>query len=629
MPSVVKRILDIAGWSLLAIGVAVAALVVLPLQPGFVLPGVDDSFAATLHYAAAHRGEPGTSLISTYGPLGFVHYPMYFPGTFAAMTWWRLAITVFLAAPLAWLGWAATASPWGAALAMAAAIPFLAIDDLRGVLLPTLAVLIELVPRRRPPAALLATVGAGLAVMALIKGTFLVLGIVALVPSALAALRAPRRVPWMVIAALATAVAIWAGLGLGGHDAVAFLDWSLTEITPGYAYAMQIPTRPAFVVQALAASALMGAIAVAVARRAAAPRWGAAAVFGVLLFLGFKIGFVRAEVHMYIAIDLLIVVAVLLGLLWGGPHPGRILGAAVALAALPVWLFAQVLSVGILPVAPYRIPSLREIQSRAESLPNLVDSGLYATTHERYALMISAGQPLPPVEGPVDIYPFQQGIVLAHGLTLRSRPVFQSYMAYTPRLAHANADWLASEQAARSILFRPASLDNRLPAQDDGASWPVLLSRYDPVGPIGVYAALERRATPRAWRLVALSRERATTGETIALPRAARVWARIDVHSAFADSLVGALVAPPTVWVAMTFADGRTRRMRLVPALARDGFLLSPYVGSAADFAALLDSPPPPPERVVTEIRVEMGSPFGGSWSARSLTAEFFDLQID
>ena len=623
------RVLDAAGWLALAFGAAAAVLVVLPLQPGFILPSLDDSFAATLHYAVAHRGAPGTALISSYGPLGFVHYPLYYPDTFTALVWWRLLIAVVLVVPLAWLGWAPSASPWGAALAVFASAPFLAVDDLRGVLLPIVAVLIELVPRQRPPAVVSLLLGAGLGVMALMKGTFLILGLVALMPSVLALRRAPPQPPWTAIGALATAAVIWSAIGLGFGDAVAFLDWSLREIVPGYASAMQVPTQVRFVVQAIIACAALLLAAIAVARRDAPPRWLTVAVFALALFLAFKVGFVRAEVHMYITIDLLIVTAVLLGLLWGERRPVRVAVAVVALAALPVALFAQVLAAGIMPVGPYRVAAPSEIRNRAEHLPDLVDRSEWTTTHERYAMIISVGQPLPPLDGPVDIYPFQQGIVLAHGLTLRARPVFQSYMAYTSRLARANAEWLASDQAAPRILFRPVSLDNRLAAQDDAASWPQLLSRYDPVPPAGVLALLERRQAPRPWRLAPLQREQTTTGVPIAVPAAPRLWARFDVHVAPEDALVGVLLAPPTLWLTMTFADGHTLRSRLVPALARDGFLLSPFVNSAADFVALYDAAATPPDRVITQVRLDLASPFGGSWGERPVAVELSALEIE
>jgi hypothetical protein len=229
----------------------------------------------------------------------------------------------------------------------------------------------------------------------------------------------------------------------------------------------------------------------------------------------------------------------------------------------------------------------------------------------------------------VDIYPCKQSIVLAYGLPLRSRPVFQSYMAYTPRLAHENAAWLASDQAAPLILFQLMSLDNRLSSQDDAASWPLLLSQYDPVPPIADFAVLRRRATPRAWQLAPLSREAATSGEPIAVPRAPRVWARIDVQSGWQEAVVGALLAPPTPWMTITYADGHSLRRRLVPALARDGFLLSPYINTAREFAALLDSTPPPPARVVSQIQVDLVSPLGGGWSPRPVTVEFFEFQIE
>jgi hypothetical protein len=43
------------------------------------------------------------------------------------------------------------------------------------------------------------------------------------------------------------------------------------------------------------------------------------------------------------------------------------------------------------------------------------------------------------VHGNADVYPLSQTAVLASGLTCQPRPVFQSYSAYTPKLAEMNA----------------------------------------------------------------------------------------------------------------------------------------------------------------------------------------------
>ena len=48
---------------------------------------------------------------------------------------------------------------------------------------------------------------------------------------------------------------VWLTLGLGWSDWLAYLDWSLREITPGYSTAMQVPATPWLVIHAVVVSA--------------------------------------------------------------------------------------------------------------------------------------------------------------------------------------------------------------------------------------------------------------------------------------------------------------------------------------------------------------------------------------
>ena len=76
-----------------------------------------------------------------------------------------------------------------------------------------------------------------------------------------------------------------------------------------------------------------------------------------------------------------------------------------------------------------------------------------------------------------DVYPLSQTAVLASGLTCQPRPVFQSFSAYTPKLAEMSAAHLRSERVPDHILFDVWSIDDRFAARDDSLSSPDLEDR--------------------------------------------------------------------------------------------------------------------------------------------------------
>src|SRR5262249_47436055 len=150
---------------------------------------------------------------------------------------------------------------------------------------------------------------------------------------------------------------------------------------------------------------------------------------------------------------------------------------------------------------------------------------------------IRGGLALPPVAGAIDSYSYDQSLLIAYGDDFRPRPVFQSYMAYSPRLAHAHAEVLLGDRAPQWVLFRDAPIDGALPALDDAPSWPLLLTRYRVAQDLGQFVLLQRRPTPLAWHLEPIAHVSAATGTTIAVPPAAGalIWARIDLHDTARD----------------------------------------------------------------------------------------------
>src|SRR5215468_5234938 len=278
----------IAGWVALCASLIAAAGALLPLSPETYREG----FYATLHLPLA---QSDTHLISTFGPLGFLFFPVYLPQTFA----WLFALRAVLAAAtcwaLAWLGYAAWRGPWGAAVAVAACAPFFASPDVWFLLLPLLAALMELTGLP-VPGALRLVLGAAIGMASLIKFSFLLAAIAVLAPlTAAAVLR--RRVPLLTIGALLGGGVAWAATGHGWSDWLVYLDWSGREISPGYSNAMQLPADRNLTQHAAAVTVGVWAAGALLAwwrlRRAA---WAVVLALATTLFLIFKAGFVRADV---------------------------------------------------------------------------------------------------------------------------------------------------------------------------------------------------------------------------------------------------------------------------------------------------------------------------------------------
>ena len=622
----------VAAWTVLVAALLAAAGALLPVPPELISNQLDAAFGATLHFGAAQGYRSGTRLISTFGPLGFVFYAIYFPATYA----WLLGLRAFLAAAtcwsLAWLGGAAWGSPWGAVVALLACVPFLASPDVWFLTLPLLALLIELPDGRPAPPALRLTLGAAIGLASLIKFTFLLAACAVFVPLLVLDLIA-RRVPILPAAVLVTAALAWVIMGYGWGDALGYLDWSVREISAGYSRAMQIPADPGLTLHAVGVSAvILVAGGMLTWRQRGAAGLVTAPALAALLFLLFKAGFVRFDVHVYITIFGLVVLAILLAVLWVR-RPAHLPVAAVLVALLLGGLFAHAVTVlGGGPLAYFRAVFPGEALRRLAALPLVLGSDALAQADVQRKAALRAENPLPRLSGPIDIYPTDQALLLAHDLEFRPRPVLQSYMAYSPRLARANADFLLDGSAPEWILFRVAPIDQRLPALDDAPSWPLLMTRYRFVEPAGPFALLQRRATPLPWRLEALARAEAHTGDLVNVPPAADgpIWARVDVHETPRDAVVAALLAGPVPYIGIGRADGQSGTYRLVPALAREGFLLSPVVDDTADFMRLLARPPDGDRgHDATAITVQVRPAPGIAGSPRRVDIEFYRLVID
>ena len=594
-----------------ALALAGAALLFVLRPLSLVLPagGLDTSWMAVLGEAAARPARWGVDLAFTYGPASALVTRYFTDGYLARALPVLLGVALVAGACFARLAQLAAAGrrrgglvlPVALAAEAAGLAAELAQDQDSFYFALGLALL--LLDLRRPPGdrASRTVVLAGaalLGIMALAKTSFgvLALGLFVLADAraALARRRVPLATPVFLLAALAAFLACGQRLG----DLPAYLSLQ-GQVAAGYGEAMYLAPGRGELAAFLAGSAALAAVAGLAGAPGRGGRVFAALGTGFVLAIALKAGFVRADTHPQIAWSLLGLAGLAVGaglVLPRSPAGAAALGAA-SLAVL--WVVAPL----FLLAATDRGAGLADLPEIYRDMGQGLDaeSGAWArflrdpsafaaeargAKAEAWA-HIRAAQPLPALPGGVDILPSEQGAVLAAGLDYRPRPSFQDYSTYTPGLIAANAAFYAGPEAPRWVIVGGGALDDRYPTSTEGALWPELLRRYEPVRQVGPGVALRRRAEPLPEVLGAPLRVEAGLGERVVLPVAGPVFARIAVRKTLLGRLAAAAFRPPALALRVTLAGGAERAYRFVPALAAGGFLLSPIVTDADGLADL------------------------------------------
>lgn len=411
----------------------------------------------------------------------------------------------------------------------------------------------------------------------------------------LAVIAAALRRDWRAAALSAGAyaagfLASWIAAGQHPDNIWPYVLRSL-EITSGYGDAMGADESPAVFawgVTLLAAGSLYLAL---YARRHTdrVTAWTTALFLAALGFVVWKSSFTRADGHVfgffiYAGLAGLVLPALCEG--FRRPHwlDLSVVAALCGIAAFESGLLARIPRIGFarvhenyaaLPKIP-RMPrgwqlSLEEAQAR-HRLPQLS------------ALIGRAS---------VDVFHYEQSIALLNGLEFRPRPIFQSYSAYTTRLAWRNWRFYHTPATAPEfVLWKHQTIDGRFPTLDDAVVVSELARGYLPVAEERDYLLLRRREPLPPARLERqLILERGVQfDQEIELPAAGPHprWLQVDLPLSRLGRLRALLHKPPQVFLVTKDAGGAERTWRLLPRMTGDGFLLDPILDSQPAFAAYL-----------------------------------------
>ncbi len=216
----------------------------------------------------------------------------------------------------------------------------------------------------------------------------------------------------------------------------------------------------------------------------------------------------------------------------------------------------------------------------------------------------------------VGVVPWELAVCAIDDLDCRPNPTLQVFSAYTSDLDNWSALHYAAPAAPHLVLAHFSALDGRNIGLDTPLLWRALLRSYEvsPIQPTGAeqsvdedeldlfglgqrrevfggkpFLVLRRRALPRPSRDHVYATASAPGGTWIPVPPSpGRISARIVLDPNLSGTLMRAAFRIPPVELAVHHQGGRTAKYRITPGTARNGLPIDELPGNAREFVQLL-----------------------------------------
>lgn len=550
-------------------------------------PGLDSSWQMVLGYATAHGLQFGSDIVFTYGPLGYLMAATNLGEHFGQHLAWQLGINLIFAVAIYLLG--REFRGWRQVVFyiffLGYGTAYLDSAHMIVILIMGLALTRENIVNRAWLSGLIAAV---LAVLGLVKFTNLLLAGFAVV-CVIGWLAWRRRWLHLLVVSgsfLLTFVGLWAALGQHLGNLLPYVRNSL-EISSGYNAAMGVDeSGTMFVTGLTAALTLLSYLGLTLYRASDFPR--ALTVFliaGAASFINWKHGFVRADGHVTAHFYLCLLYVCTFPVLLQDNGPLRRLKGGL-LVACAVFCLSGVWQNSLPWIT--NVPAFYNLRVMENLNTLAVVQDLSRNARDQFHA-VEKDQQLPATkllvgEQSVDIIGNEQAYAFFNHLNYRPRPIFQSYSAYTERLARLNEAFMASPKAPQFVMLKMQTIDNRLPSLDDSLVLRYLFHHYSYVTEERGFLVWKRKAADAALdKRDLLSARKIGFGELIPVPVAGDdepVWCEIDLRPSLLGRLRSFLYKPVSPNLLVADGDNFRTVYRIIPGMMRAGFLLHPYLTS-------------------------------------------------
>jgi hypothetical protein len=576
---------------------AIVALFAWPVAIGIPSPSLDASWMSGLYMGIGDGKNFGTEVVFTYGPLGFLDWPVLWSSWLAVVAY-VFSAAIFFAFVVTFIG--LMQRTIGLVAAAVFAFLYLAtIPDMEQLpLILAVAWALTALREDRPDGAvtLLAVGGGSLAALeCLIK---LSVGPVIFAVCLIGMIGArPDRRQWAYFLGcfVGGGLVLWL---VTGQPLGSLVDYARNgeQVISGYNEAMQIGGAPVWAEVFSVLFALGLVVAAWCSRtRDSRARWAATVLVAVAAFTSYKYGIVRFE-PIHLSLGLSAMLGIWLVLPWRRTFSPTFLTASVLLGLALLHIYAT----------PARLDPIKNVITFGEEVELAARPGLRqeylnfgrATLQATYGL---DPETLALLKGKrVEVDPWEIAVAWAYELDWQPFPVIQNYTAYTQDLDRLNSEAVEDAEDGPQMILRQnpggstllagaRTFQNRMPAWDPPEQNFKIVCNFVPVHEILAWQVLERvpnRCGPE--KLV--GETEAAPGAIVQVPQAHRgelVLMRIEGAKIEGLEKLRSLVFRPKLRTASL--NGGLVTVALVPDTSEDGLVVSrdPRLDSTGGFEQL------------------------------------------
>lgn len=337
------------------------------------------------------------------------------------------------------------------------------------------------------------------------------------------------------------------------------------ELSSGYNLAMSAAGSPVEILAALEALLLLVLAFRLVASGNSRTAWFLTSVLAIPLFLSFKHGFVRQDVHVMHYFCFVAIAMALAALSTSFNMRSALIFGILLLLFTVLWqdnvarngFRAAVAAVtGIR--TPFIVGSALDLHHLQQILEAKGEQAFPPELHIEPEIRAIVGSE------PVASLSMAYNNAYLDGLNLVLYPVIQRYSAYTPYLDQWNARWI-DDQGPRFLIFDGNSIDGRHPWAETPAMWTEIYRWYELrlLGPRNLL--LERRLQPRFERFKSLGHFQVTFGQPIQIPPAPQpaFWA-LECSLSKIGRLRELFFRVPEVTMKVDKANGESKSFRVL-----------------------------------------------------------------
>jgi len=307
-------------------------------------------------------------------------------------------------------------------------------------------------------------------------------------------------------------------------------------------------------------------------------------VFFVFLFLSFKGGFVRHDIHALISSQSLLI-ATRLFFLTLDSHLilGILLVYALSLNYINSKYFETSSESNL-----YQHIIVNYTSAWNGFTKRLARSNWLENDFNNSLRTLKEKAKFPLFQGTTDIFSYNQSYLIASGNIWNPRPILQSYSVYTSTLAETNKAFLLSTKAPDNILFKIEPIDGRIPSIEDGASWPALLSHYLPISFENNFLYLRKSLSKSNASNLLIGKGIHTFDETVVVKSVEKpVLMEILIRPTFLGRLANIFFKPTHLKISLNLENGTTKEFRITAGMVKSTFMISPLIENTAEFGLL------------------------------------------